>query len=296
MQLTEIITDTSLRELTPHGTKQFPFQYYYDDIQKFNAGFIGWHWHEEFEFLTVETGTVRCRIGSQDITLGAGEGMFINSGIVHSFHSADGAMMPNILFTPEFIAGIQSDIYNNFVAPILASDISHVVFPEDDWGRDIWGFLTEIYLLFQSLHPTRELELHIKTCMLWSILYQHKNELTHMSHSGNTQPMQARLRQMIQFIEQNYTYKLSLEEISVSANISKSEALRCFKTGMQTTPVNFLNKYRLYAARNRLLQSEDPVVKIALSSGFESAGYFGRLFKHEFGMTPMQYRSQLQET
>ena len=32
MQITEIITDETLREIREHGTPEFPFEYYLDDI------------------------------------------------------------------------------------------------------------------------------------------------------------------------------------------------------------------------------------------------------------------------
>ena len=34
MQITEIITDETLREIREHGTPEFPFEYYLDDILK----------------------------------------------------------------------------------------------------------------------------------------------------------------------------------------------------------------------------------------------------------------------
>ena len=43
MQITEIRTDETLRELRAHGTPEFPFEYYYDDFNKFSGQSIEWH-------------------------------------------------------------------------------------------------------------------------------------------------------------------------------------------------------------------------------------------------------------
>ncbi|MGL6198126.1 MAG: hypothetical protein ACRC3H_04240 [Lachnospiraceae bacterium] len=40
IQQTKIITDESMMELIPHGTPNFPFQYYYDDIHKYENQYI----------------------------------------------------------------------------------------------------------------------------------------------------------------------------------------------------------------------------------------------------------------
>ena len=54
MQITEIITDETLREIREHGTPEFPFEYYLDDIDEIGQGYVEWHWHNEIEWAWVE--------------------------------------------------------------------------------------------------------------------------------------------------------------------------------------------------------------------------------------------------
>ena len=69
MQITEIITDETLREIREHGTPEFPFEYYLDDIDEIGQGYVEWHWHNEIEWAWVESGKVICRIGNEKIIL-----------------------------------------------------------------------------------------------------------------------------------------------------------------------------------------------------------------------------------
>ena len=87
MQITEIITDETLREIREHGTPEFPFEYYLDDIDEISQGYVEWHWHNEIEWAWVESGKVICRIGNEKIILEAGEGIFINSRVIHRFET-----------------------------------------------------------------------------------------------------------------------------------------------------------------------------------------------------------------
>ena len=49
----KIITDETLMEKRTHGQSAFPFQYYLEDIWDFDFHTIGWHWHQEIEFMYV---------------------------------------------------------------------------------------------------------------------------------------------------------------------------------------------------------------------------------------------------
>ena len=55
MQITEIITDDTLREIREHGTPEFPFEYYLDDIDEIGQGYVEWHWHNEIEWAWLDT-------------------------------------------------------------------------------------------------------------------------------------------------------------------------------------------------------------------------------------------------
>lgn len=84
--------------------------------------------------------------------------------------------------------------------------------------------------------------------------------------------------------------KISLEDIAGSAGISRTKCTSLFKVYTETTPVEYLNSYRLEEAARRLLKEQTPVADIALSCGFSQQSYFGRMFQKEYGMTPLAYR------
>ena len=105
MQLAHIEVGSDLQELTKHGSKAFPFQAYLDDMSLYYAGSIPWHWHREFELSAVVSGQVSLMTASESHILREGDGIFINSDILHSASSAaDGrCVMYNFVFAPELI-------------------------------------------------------------------------------------------------------------------------------------------------------------------------------------------------
>lgn len=291
MKLTRIATDHSLMELIPHGTEDFPFQYYQEDIRQFDFGKIDWHWHQEFEFVSVTEGTITCFIGNCEHILEAGDGLFINSGMMHKFEGSDIGVIPNILFAPGFLAPETSRIYESYIRPFVISGISHMVFrSENGWQQKLLDMLSRIYLLADEQNYGWEMKVHVLAVEIWEELVLHRAESITVEKTGITKLSQARLRQMTHFMETNFQEKISLEQIARSASISKSEVLRCFKDVIHTSPIRYLNTYRLRKAKELLLTTEKTVTEIAVSVGFDNVSYFDRMFRREYGTSPRVQR------
>lgn len=293
-QFTRIERDESLMELVRHGSDDFPFEYYYERIEAFENGSIDGHWHREFEFVSVAEGEALCFLGHQKIRLGKGEGLLVNSGVIHGFSTPGSGVIDNILFSPVFLAPENARIYQRYVRPFLESDLSYMILREDGgWQSEVLAGLNHIYRLCHTDAPrteTWEMEVYALLCGLWPAVYRNRKAGVTVEKTGTTRLAQARLKQMTQFIEKHYAEELSLERIARAASVSKSEALRCFRDGVRLSPVRYLNRYRLRQAQRLLLATSRPVTEIAVSVGFDNVGYFDRLFKREYGVTPRLYR------
>jgi len=103
---------------------------------------------------------------------------------------------------------------------------------------------------------------------------------------------QERLLTMMLFIQENYSDKISLEEIAASAMISPREALRCFQNSIHQTPFEYLISYRIDMAKKLLKSSELSVTEIAIRTGFSNSAYFSKIFKRTCHMTPLAYRKE----
>ena len=63
-QFTKTTTDANLMETVHHGSAEYPFRYYYENIALFDFKCIDWHWHSELEFIYIESGNVVFDIGT----------------------------------------------------------------------------------------------------------------------------------------------------------------------------------------------------------------------------------------
>ena len=260
-----ILTDEEFMEIKQHGSSDYPFQYYYDNLELFDFHCIEWHWHREFEFLYVESGQVTCGIGEKQIILSEGEAIFINSKILHRFYASSGGIIPNFVCMPEFIAPENSLIYKKYILPIISSNIYFQRFQTDElWQTKIIQTMIKI-MEIQGNEKIREL-------------------------ATVDEVAQKRVQLIMQYIHENYNHNLSLDEIASHIGISKSTALNLFHRFLHTTPVNYLIGYRLQAASWLLKNTNKKVKTIAYESGFHNVDYFCRLFKKRYHLTPSEYR------
>lgn len=52
---------------------------------------VPWHWHEEVEFSLVRRGALQVTVAGRQQILSAGEGMFLNTNVLHAMAAADPA-------------------------------------------------------------------------------------------------------------------------------------------------------------------------------------------------------------
>lgn len=94
----------------------------------------------------------------------------------------------------------------------------------------------------------------------------------------------------VEYIENNYANKITLDDISAAVGYSKTHLSREFKKYTSRSVIQYLINYRIQMACRELLYSDKTVTRIATGCGFENVSYFNRTFLQQLGMTPMEYR------
>lgn len=64
-----IQTDETLRETILHGTSDYGFEFYTENMDMFDFRCVDWHWHVEFEIFLIQSGNVECFIGNEIFSL-----------------------------------------------------------------------------------------------------------------------------------------------------------------------------------------------------------------------------------
>ena len=81
----------------------------------------------------------------------------------------------------------------------------------------------------------------------------------------------------------------TLQELGKRAGMSRSTFALKFKQTVGESPMEYLTRWRMLLAGDRLTNSSDPISVIAVSLGYESESAFGAAFKRVMGCSPRQY-------
>lgn len=99
------------------------------------------------------------------------------------------------------------------------------------------------------------------------------------------------MEKVVSYIKDNYYKHISINTLSKIACMSESNFYAVFKKQFGTSPIAFLNHYRLTIATQKLTQTHQSINEICNSIGIEDALYFSKLFKKTYGIPPKEYRT-----
>ena len=104
------------------------------DIHKFITGNIPAHWHNELEIFMLMEGSVRIGIGDTFYDVHAGEGCFINTGILHSFIGLvpSPCLYRSFVFDPSIISGAPGSVFDiRYIRPLMEKGAAFIKIPGD---------------------------------------------------------------------------------------------------------------------------------------------------------------------
>ena len=94
----------------------------------------------------------------------------------------------------------------------------------------------------------------------------------------------------IEYINSNYSKKISLEDICENVHISKYHLCRRFKETVGMTVMEYVQETRVAAAKSMLANSNLRIEEISEQCGFGCLSYFSQIFKQRTGISATQYR------
>lgn len=97
------------------------------------------------------------------------------------------------------------------------------------------------------------------------------------------------------FLDENYTKKISLDQLSSELSVSKYYISHTFKKLTGDSPIRYLIRRRLEEAERLLLVTKMPIYEIAIRLGYDNPNHFYLPFKNMTGYTPEEYRKKYAE-
>ena len=277
-----------LKENKPHGTKEDPFSTYH--IENAGQSFqIPVHWHDELEIIYVKSGFLTVSISGENYIGTPGDAFVVSPGNLHFMGSQTGTVdYFTFLFPLKYIAFRSDDMLDDkLIEPLNSGHL--MISPEiKDTVKEQCEQLARVYAAEIDKSESKITSQIRKKIILLQFIHElwKKGFIVENNTSGRNIVE----KEMVSYIQQNFTGKISLREFGVQFHLSEKYISRYFKEHFHITLSQYVTYLRLEHAKQMLQETDISVTEVAMQSGYQNISYFIRSFKKTYGVSPLKYR------
>jgi AraC family L-rhamnose operon transcriptional activator RhaR len=228
----------------------------------------GWHvWNDEPQFIT------------------SGEVFYIRPQDRHGFEQVSDLHLTNFLYRPG--------------ERLLRADCIHHLLenPEgrhrwqltDDTLRQLEPLIVQLTREVRSDDPHSDLVAESLFVQLAVALCRHRLPI-----DSDQLPSGGRFGHVLAYLRHHYTADPDIAEVAQRCGYSLRTLTRTFRERTGTTPHNYLVQLRIGHAKHAMRTTSDSITEIAFASGFHDSNYFSACFSKLTGLSPSEYRRQIQ--
>lgn len=100
----------------------------------------------------------------------------------------------------------------------------------------------------------------------------------------------------VRYISDHLAEDLTADAVGSSIRMSGKQANELFKREYGCTVAQFINRFRLFRAKELLCYTNSSITEIATMTGFKTVHYFSRYFKEKENLSPIEYKRTVTET
>jgi AraC-like DNA-binding protein len=126
------------------------------------------------------------------------------------------------------------------------------------------------------------------TTALLAAFWSNPDRTPQKRRSGGLSPWQRRLT--IEYLEENLTRDVSLQDLANLSRLSQSQFARAFKVSTGLPPYQWVLQARVQRSQEMLAKADEPVASIAAGVGFADQSHFTKAFRRVTGVTPKRWQ------
>ena len=273
----------------------FGFQRHKPEVMPFS------HWHGHVEVNYLFDCSADYLINGKKISVPEGRMIVFWASIPHQMIASqgDGEMINLYIPLQAFLSWKFTD---EFIADILHGEvlIADSLHPNDRLLTDMWErdlATKQLPLMMQVIDEIRN---RVRRMSLESYSAVLSNEELSTDDS-KPEPKAVisglpHIQTILRYIADHYDQKITIDDVAKVTSLHPNYAMKLFQRVMKISIKQYINKLRLQHAQALLVDTNSPVLTIALEAGFGSVSRFYDIFQREFNMTPQQFRKKLTQS
>ena len=247
------------------------------------------HWHNAVEFIMPLKNEYTVTVNGTDYSVPENDVLIVPPGELHSMPAIPGR---RIIFQCD--NSILGEI--SALEPVMRS-LNAPVLINADMDKELHVLakktMLDILSLYTSKSELADVKIYVKVIELFMALREYQLEQQKIVMDCDDEKIDEyseKFGTVLKYIDNNYLYDITLEQLADVAGYSKYHFSRIFKQYNSMSYLQYINARRTKAAELLLLDPGIPITEVAMRSGFKSLTTFNRIFKEIKHCTPTDFK------
>lgn len=247
------------------------------------------HWHNAVELVMPLKNPYTVTVGNVDYHIQENEILFIPSCDLHSMEAIPGRRL--IFQCDNSVLGdlpVLEPVMRALSSPILITD---------EYNRDLRRLakktMLDIFSLYNAHSELSDVKIYALIVELLTSIREQQLEQSKIEMDCDDDTIteySEKFGVVFKYIDNNYMYDITLDQLADVAGYSKYHFSRIFKQYNSMSYLQYINARRTKAAEHLLLDPDIPITEVAMRSGFKSLTTFNRIFKDIKHCTPTDFK------
>ncbi|MHC1722026.1 MAG: AraC family transcriptional regulator [Aminipila sp.] len=250
------------------------------------------HFHDDLEVVYVLEGSVGLKNGYYNYLLKQGDIFILNDREIHSFTKTDEDNMVMMLqMDLSYFSNYYGNLKNNFFVTDMHDEDESLDVLRNILGRIMMEVLEKGY---GYEHKVIESTHNLLACLLSDFQYFAMDDGKYINETKNkaNKVLAGRLRRITDYMYDNYTRKLTLNEIADREHLSIYYLSHVIKEATGLSFQDLLSFIRVEESEKLLLGTNKKIGAISEEMGFSAVRYYIKHFKTWYNMHPQEYRKK----
>lgn len=247
------------------------------------------HWHNAVELIMPIKNEYTVTVNAMDYLVPENDVLIIPPGELHSMPAIPGR---RIIFQCD--NSILGEI--SALEPVMRS-LNVPVLINGDMDKELHVLakktMLDILALYNSKSELADVKIYVKVIELFMALREYQLEQQKIVMDCDDEKIDEyseKFGTVLKYIDNNFMYDITLEQLADVAGYSKYHFSRIFKQYNSMSYLQYINARRTKAAELLLLDPSIPITEVAMRSGFKSLTTFNRIFKEIKHCTPTDFK------
>lgn len=277
-------------EKRQHSSQLIPFSYYKCLIPDYFSS-VPLHWHSEFEINFIISDCAEFICGDNRFVSSEGDIIIIPPNMLHAVypHEDFKQLYDTVVFSPEMLGVSENDrCAAECLKPLLGgTEINTQITREHIYYSELKTTVENIFSCAKGNTPQLDMLMKSELLRLFWLLYENGDIFR---TDKNTVSRSETIRPAIEYMNENFSEAVTIEQLAEITHMSKSYFMRRFKETAGVGAIEYLSQLRIKKACEILLKTDKTVVEAAFECGFRNLSNFNRQFRKFVGCTPKEYR------